>query len=155
MENLILLLKDCCSSKIIVHVQQEILFYAVAKNLWKKIFQLAYVNCEGCLYPHTLKHSCVYLWNSLHLKENNLAEQFITTFYDVSFSQLDWNNDFTFLSQIKQYIDERIYRECYWQTRKRKEYLKKYVTEYIMAIAIEEEDNLICRKLEEIVCKTF
>lgn len=152
MENLVLAVKDCCNSKIIVQLQQEILFYAVAKTLWKKIFQFAYDNCEGCLFPHTVKHSCVFLWNTLYLKQNKLVERFIENFYNSSFCQLDWNKDFSFESQVKQHIDERIFKECYWQTRQRKEYLQKYVTEYIMAIAFEEDDNLICQKLKEITC---
>lgn len=134
-----------------LRLQQEILFYTAAKILWKKIFQLAYENCEGCLFPHTIKHSCVFLWNTIYLKEHKWIEQFIENFYDQSFCELDWSRDFTIECGNK-HIDDRIYKACYWQTRKRKDHFKKSVTEYIMTVALEEDDNLICQKLKDISC---
>lgn len=149
MEKLILNLKNCNNSKIFLQVQQEILFYTIAKSLWQKIFLLAYTNCNGCLYPHTLKHTCVFLWNQIYMKENKLVERFTDTFYDISFSQLNWND---ISLELSPNIDKRMFKERYWQTRKRKEYLRKHAAEYITAIALEDDNNLICQKLKEIFC---
>lgn len=147
MEKIILSVKNCKPNiKLDVDLQHKIFFYVVAEAMWKKIFWLAYHNCEGCIFPERIKHSCLYLWNPAYLKENNLGERFIQMYYDDAVSQLNWIDDLTVERNICQHIDWRIYNESYWKTRHRKDYLRLMLTRYIVAVAT-EDDDLICHIL--------
>lgn len=146
MEVLGKLLESCSGSE--TYIQEEVFFYIAGITMWRKIFRTAYQNCEGCLYPHTLRHSCLFLWSYFSLKEQNWADKLFELYYDTSYAQLDWGNDFILENKVKDRVDLAMYKECYWQTRSRQKKLKMRVKEYIIAAAVEEVDSLISLKLK-------
>lgn len=129
------------------YMQEEVFFYLAGNAMWRKIFRKAFQNCEGCVYPFTLKHSCIFLWSYFSLKDHNWAEKFVEMYYDAAYSQMDWINDVILESKIKDRVDLTMYKERYWQTRQRKLKFKVRVKDYIIASALEEASSLICSRI--------
>lgn len=129
-------------------VQQELFFYLAGKAMWRRIFQNAFQNCEGCVNPDLIKHSCILLWNPFHLKENGLAEALTKKYYEISYSQLEWNKDFDTEIWLNKLVDKNLFSERFWNTRHRRSILKKNVANYIIAAAVEEENLILSRRLD-------
>ena len=69
-------------------------------------------------------------------------------YYEISYSQLDWNKDINLESQYKDLCCHTMYSEKYWQTRSRRNHFKTNVMDYIIAAAIEEENLLFAQRLD-------
>ena len=130
-------------------IQFELLYYMLAKMMWKELFKLGYENCDGCITPHEcLRHTCLFLWNDYQLKENEWTKKLIAMYYDRVFVHLNWSKLVAVCPNAYFTLNKQITKSCYWQTRSRHKILKDNIIGYIVATSVGEEKDYFITKLK-------
>jgi hypothetical protein len=120
-------------------IEEKILLYLIAKDMWNSIYALATNECMACTNPETmdnLHHSCTLLHCLYFVTTPNWLKILVAQHYETAQQNMNWDLLEVNCHAVK--FQHSLMKQCsstYWRTRARQDLFRKATEPYIYEIA--------------------